>query len=497
MELNPFEIKAEIARIINTLKDEKNFDNFEVNFRTLDLQSDKKIIVKLLLKEINCSSPELIKFMLKRYCPKDELVEHLWGIIKNNLSSNQAKIFSLDLLRDIDTNWSYDECDKYLENPDEFLNSDTEKILGSAIINPEVQIDFLDFLNSLPESDKIVLLDSLANDYSNDELANMLIPVFLSEPGTELGKHALNILGNSKSHLAFHALNDYLNYADENLVPLIKKNISTLKLSGIREDNAHEFYKNLLKSSKPHKFCITYPDGHGCQAVIFSRINEFGKVRFVAVVIDDYKGVRDCFGFNEISQFECNAIIERFYRGQRAVDLKPEYLKAILLNAELSGAKMPYEYVCWRNLLSDIEPAELKTNYKAKKLSNEEFEEILKSDFTDFWFLDSDYSDEFDEFLKLLNKTSAQNYEKIIDENLEKVFFAEEYDVWTKRILNTCVLKHLSGDEKTAQNLYSLYNDKELVREFFKNIIRKSIYEYYFANKDAEKVHAIEEMWVK
>ena len=65
------------------------------------------------------------------------------------------------------------------------------------------------------------------------------------------------------------------------------------------------------------------------QAVIVSRINKQGKVQFVAIVIDDYKGIRDCFGFNEISKFECNTIIERFYRGQRALDLNPELLKAL------------------------------------------------------------------------------------------------------------------------------------------------------------------------
>ena len=99
---------------------------------------------------------------------------------KNNLSTNQAKICALDFLRDIDTNWTYDDFDKYLDNPDEFIDSDTRKILDSAIANPEVQIDFMDFLSSLPDDDKITLLNSLANDYSEDELANMLIPVFLS-----------------------------------------------------------------------------------------------------------------------------------------------------------------------------------------------------------------------------------------------------------------------------------------------------------------------------
>ena len=403
----------------------------------------------------------------------------------------------------IDTDWNYESCSEYLDNPDELVNADTKKILDTAIANPEVQIDFLDFLNSLPDNDKVILLQSLGDDYSKDELANMLVPVFLSQSNTEAGKTALEILGNSKSQLAYHALNSALDFVDETLISAVKKNLSILKLSGIREDNSIAFYKEILKDSKPYKFCITYPDGHGNQAVIVSRINKQGKVQFVAIVIDDYKGIRDCFGFNEISKFECNTIIERFYRGQRALDLSPELLKALLVKAEkLSKHQMPYEYVCWKNLLVDIETENLDKiidliSLNADKLNEQEFENILQADFTDYWFLNSDYSDEFEDFIKLLNETEPKDYEKIIEDNIDNIFYPEEKHVWYERILNVAILKYLAGSEKTAKALYSLYKDENYKRELLKNIVRKSIYEYYTAQKDTEKVYEIEKMWVK
>ena len=58
-----------------------------------------------------------------------------------------------------------------------------------------------------------------------------------------------------------------------------------------------------------------------------------------------------------------------------------------------------------------------------------EFESILQCDFTDFWFLNSTYSDEFEEFLKLLD--DPNDFEKLIDENVEKIFFPDEYKVWS------------------------------------------------------------------
>lgn len=500
IELNPFEIKAEIVNLFEELKGVKNFEDYEVHYRLLDSQSDKKIICKLLFKEINNSDSDknLLKFLLLRYCPAKELSEKLWSIIKNSMTSNQAKIFALDLLRDIDSNWSYDECEQYLDNPEELVDADTKRILDNAIADPEVQIDFLDFLASLSDSDKVTLLKSLGNDYSKDELANMLVPVFMSMSDTEVGKVALDILGNSKSQLAYHALNSSLDFVDEKLVPAVKRNLSILKIAGIREDNSLEFYKKLLKNSKPYKFCITYPDGHGNQAIIVSRTTSGGNMQFVAIVIDDYHGIKDCFGFNNITRFECNTIIERFYRGQRALDIEPAILKSILINAEkLSKHKMPYEYVCWRNLLADIEPKPLKLNYKISQLSQKQFEEILVYDFTDYWFLNSTYSDEFEEFLRKIETISCEKYDEFIDQNVEKVFYPEENIVWTNRILNCALLKHFASEEKAAQNLYSLYNDKNLIRELYKNILRKSVYEYYFAKDDKERVQKIESMWVK
>ena len=500
IELNPFEIKAEIVNLFEELKGVKNFEDYEVHYRLLDSQSDKKIICKLLFKEINNSDSDknLLKFLLLRYCTAKELSEKLWSIIKNSMTSNQAKIFALDLLRDIDSNWSYDECEQYLDNPEELVDADTKRILDNAIADPEVQIDFLDFLASLSDSDKVTLLKSLGNDYSKDELANMLVPVFMSMFDTEVGKVALDILGNSKSQLAYHALNSSLDFVDEKLVPAVKRNLSILKIAGIREDNSLEFYKKLLKNSKPYKFCITYPDGHGNQAIIVSRTTSGGNMQFVAIVIDDYHGIKDCFGFNNITRFECNTIIERFYRGQRALDIEPAILKSILINAEkLSKHKMPYEYVCWRNLLADIEPKPLKLNYKISQLSQKQFEEILVYDFTDYWFLNSTYSDEFEEFLREIETISCEKYDEFIDQNVEKVFYPEENIIWTNRILNCALLKHLAGEEKAAQNLYSLYNDKKLIRELYKNILRKSVYEYYFAKDDKERVQKIESMWVK
>lgn len=514
-QLNPFEIKAEILSILSKLNGVIDPENYEVHYRTLDIQNDKKIIVKLLFKEVSNLKDDgrIIKFLLKRYADEKELIDKLWILVKSNIASNQSKIFALDLLRDIDTNWSYEQCGSYLDNPDEFVDEDTRRLLDSAILNPEVQIDFLDFLNSLPANDKVILLKSLGEDYTKDELANILIPVFLSQSDSEAGRTALNILGNSKSQLAYHALNTSLDFVPEDLKPLVKKNISTLKLAGIREDNSLEFYKEVLKNSKPYKFCITYPDGHGNIALIVSRMNNAGKVQFVAIVTDDYHGIRDCFGFNEITQFECNTIIDKFYKEEKQINLTPSAVKSLLINAEHISHKsnnwlMPYEYVCWKNLLADIQEDTdnikdtLDKTFKAEKINEDILEKITNSDFMYHWFLDSDYSDEFEEFLNLIQKSPSNEFDKLIDENVLKIFYDEEFTIWSERLLTVSYIKLQENLIDEAKNIYNLYNDKNMMIEFFKNIIRISVYQYYYTQKAqniegaSDMVSKIESMWV-
>ncbi len=525
-QLNPFEIKAEITSLISKLHDVKDFASYEIHYRTLDLQNDKNIITKLLFKEIPNIMPEnvgIVKFLLMRYAKHEVLINHLWSIIKNNMSTSAMKIFALDFLRELDTEWSYEECEEYL-NTDELVDRDTQKLLDKAIINPEVQIDFLDFIQALSDDDKLTLLRSLNNDYSGDELANILIPVFLSQPDSEVGKEALKLLGESKSLLAYHALSSSIDLMNDEIKPLIKKNISMLKLAGIREDNSLEYYKKLLSTSRPYRLNLTYPDGQGNQAMIFSRINENYKIQFVAIVLNEYCGIKDCFGFNELSKFECDTIIDRFYREEKSLEISPENFRTLLYNAELTAQKskqsrLPYEYVCWKNLLADIEfdrrPIKtiLDNMLDKHELTMDEFNSTLNADFMVHWFMDAHYSDEFEEFIKDLNtqlKSGAEvDFDQIVDLNVDRIFYKEEKEVWSRKILNCSYLKLITGAPKEAEILYNIYNSNTFKQMFFKFILRKSIYEYYFTiqyNNDTENfsideitqiVAKIESLWVK
>lgn len=524
-QLNPFELKTAIGKLLNKINSVSDIQNCLADFDMLDSQEDKKFISKILFKELVSASNDkipIICFLLEHFLPKEELVTKLWETLKNQNLQSETKITILNLLRELDSDWSYQSCEEYLDDAKSLMDENTKQLLNSAIINPEVQIDFMDFMATIRVQDRITLIKSLSEDFSSDALANILIPVFMAEPDSPSGKEALKLLADTKSPLALHTLEEMKTMATGELLQEIKRSLSTIKISGIREDSTKAFYKKILADTKPHECYITYPDGHGDMAMIFTRITDNKKIRFVSVVINVETGIKDCFGFFEISEFECSKILERFLKDEKTVKSDFRTFKTILRNAEITTIqknqnqwKLPYEYVCWKTLLSDID-------YDNQKISEIIEEQIIPASVTDntinkltetgimtHWFLDYQYSDEFEELLK--NIKSAKNLDSLIEEYSDKVFYPEEKQEWIKKLVMSAYIKYCNGNDEQAQIIYGISKDERVLTELFKQILRRSIYEYLTLikyDKDVEKydlthedievnIKYIEEKWVQ
>ena len=500
-QLNKIQLKAEVLTTITRLQTLQDASQVDELLYVLDNQTDKKAVLDTLMRELVKTTEQkayILCFLLHRLCDKEQLENALWNTLKSPTVSDFVKTVVLNILKDLGNKVDYDNLEEYFESPDDVIDADTKQLLHTAIMNPEAQIDFLDFLYSLHDADKKSLVQSLAEDYTEDALANILIPVFLHDPSSKVGQLALEELGQSKSQLALHALLEAKEYVDEEFLPAIKRNISSLKLAGVREDNTLDFYKEVLSESKPYESYSSYPDGHGNQALIFSREREDETIQIVATVISDKWGIVDCFGFNQISKKEFSRIVERFYGNDLPVFINHTVLKTLLMNAEETvhkhGELMSYEYICWRNLLHDIptEPVPmqyiLEDKFEKKTLTKKELDKICLAEETQKWFIDTDFSVKFYDFTeKLNNNFKKDNYDidldEAIEEDLSKLIDKDEEKIWSKRIMNVAYLKYLANEKNLAGLFYALYFDEYAKHELFKNIIRKSIYEYYVSIK--------------
>ena len=443
--MNKIQIKAEILATLTALMTSSMPQASLIT--DLKKVEDKKAILDVLIRELvnaNEQKAVMICWLLMELIDKDTLNDELWNVIKAPEYNDHVKMIAFNMLKD--------------------------------------------FLNALNDDDKITLIKSLEDDYAFDALANILIPVFLYYINSEVGGVALEILGRSKSQLAYHALENAKSFAPDYLEAKINKALSELKMAGIRVDNTEEFYKNILSETKPYKIYTSYPDGHGNMAIIFSRIRQNRTLQFLAIVTNPRFGILDSFGFNSMTQNDFYKIVDKFYNYQEKYEISPGVAKYLLEQAEnnshSNGEQIPYEYICWQSILLDIEAQKPELDLEKKELSQKDIDKLCMSEYVQNWFFDEITSDAFKGFIEKLsyefkNNNFSVDLDKFIADNFNSVYNAKElaYKLITFNI--SAYLRMLKGDEELALLLYSLGTNYS----FLTNILRKSIYEYYVGKR--------------
>ena len=483
--MNKIQIKAEILATLAALATTSKPDTaLLTDLRNIN---DKHAVLDILIREL-ITAPEqkamLVCWLMTELIDKDMLSDELWNVIKAPEFSDHVKMIAFNMLKDLGNKVDYDVISGYFEQFNELINEETKQLLETAIMNPEAQIDFMDFLNALSENDKITLIKSLEEDYDYDSLANILIPVFLYYMNTEVGFVALEILGRSKSQLAFHAIENAKAFAPQTLHSRINKALSELKMSGIRVDKTEEFYKEILKESKPYKTYVSFPDGHGNMAIIFSRKRENGSLQFLAIVVNPRYGILDSFGFHTMTEQDFYRIVDKFYNYQERYEIKPEIVKYILNQAEenshTNGEPVPYEYICWQSILLDIEAEKPELNLEKIELNQKDIDKLCLSEYVQNWFFDEITSETFSTFIdKLSNEYKKNNFnidaDKFIADHFDEIYTAPELAYKLVTFNLAAYLRYTKGDKELAQVFYSLGTNYQ----FLTNIVRKSIYEYY------------------
>ena len=516
-QLNAFEIKREIARLVKALeKSTILIDTSE--FNTLDQQDDKAGVVKILMKEFHLCNEDampVIKLLLLRYADVEELLTELESIIKNPKNANNIKLHAIELISSFKPDWHEENYDSYLEYDEELIQQETKELLEHSKDNPEIQLDFLDFFSAIPKKDQLVLLDSLKEDQQGLDFANILVPIFLSFPKDEIGLHALKLLSNTKSSFAYEALSQVYDYLDETTQQYVRKSLSELKLSGAasRHENSN--------SHEGALFFMIPPDGEGNLSLLYQKPNK-DTVQLIGIVIDDYTGIRECLGFSSISEFEASFLMEKLSGTDFKTTIKPEIFKQILNDAEKLNYRKsapPYEYNCWKKVFLDIQPEQekiediLKEHYKNTVVTPDDIKEVLNSDFTVPWFYNRTFGDEtetfFDELDSLIknNPVGKVDFAGFIKQHIDNVFYPQEKENWCSRLLLTAYGKYSANEDKAAGVLYKIARDKQATEELFTFILKQSIFQYFlnmlqdkvflkYKQKELEEILSyLEELW--
>ena len=518
MSLSKLELRAKVIDIIDRL----NIDISDIQHQmelTKELKNlgNLELVVHTLLKELNTDDENKIKkvsFLLLEMNSLEHSKDILWEYIKSSDSSDRLKEASCILLKSLGEHITAEDLLDYMDDPQKLIDSETQKLMETALSNPEAQVDLIDFMFAVSKEEQISLIKSLVYDYPGDSLANILSTVAESIDDESVKELCINILSETKSHNALGCLEDILTYStNANLRKQASLALKKLKLLGIssEEGNYGNRGERMCEDSKPYTFFTTYPDGVGSQCVVCSRIDSNGLLSVVNTIVDDIDGVIDCFGFFCITEFDFNKILDRLNNQSITIEITPEYAKKILSEAELLTKKqqysIPYEYSCWKHTLYDIHPADLDIDGCVKKWADEivlpDYKLIEQSNIFSSWFFEESDNEcsknMIEDIFSAVEKEeslSVIDIDNKIDEYFLKIFDEKQLDILFNRMKTCAYLADIQEDVAlrnsvsfVAEEIKNTAKDSLKDIRFLLNILRKTVLEAFLRELNKHKTN--------
>lgn len=367
-------VRSEVLAVIDYLNtlDEPSKQDKNKQLKRLQAIGDQDTVQRILVKELQRATSlriiQIVSELLMEVGSIDSLQDPLWAIIQNPQSSDDIKDAANVILRQLGDPTDPNLYLEYLDDPAGLINRETERMLEVSTRNPEALIDFIDFIFSLPVDEQCNLVRSLQADYPAEYLLNIFIPAIMALPPYETLELLLTMLGEMRTPRTalFLKENEDWFQSDPRLAKAHKKSLNSLKIAGLfREDKLEEARKelaqphSLVTQSTLYQCYATIPDGIGNQGIVMSRERENGDIVMMSVAINDLHGIIDCFGFYELSKADFHKLIEKFHEENTKIHAPHTYCVYKLRQAEALNQqnkfRIPYEYGCWKVLLSDPE----------------------------------------------------------------------------------------------------------------------------------------------
>lgn len=493
------QIRAQVLQAVLRFKNSKFPSDAEIEncIKNLREINEPDFVATLLLKEISVNGSvydNILTLLLFSVSTPVALSQIIFKFLNDKETSDEKKLFLINLLREQGQKVDYEFISSHINNPDEAIDRETKKFLSEAKYSPEAQIDFFDFYFTVNEQDRKMLVDSIIDDYSGDELANILEPFAYFYPEICVDEKIIKALADSKSYFALAPLKwccEHLN--DDNLSKYALKMLNKLSTYGINiSANEKEIYHALLENSRPLSFWYSSADGNSNISCVFARCKDNGFIQTFFTVFNLFSGPVACFGFDEVAQKDFNVILLRFFKSSLHTKISLKEGKAIfdaLSNRAWSNSvKVPYEFICWRHLTYDVEPINKPINaiftskLKKKKVDDTFINKILNSDIFSSWFYDCQSSPKLFDFVNSI-KDSDIDLNKIETEleNLSTTLLNDEKfkNNFIEHILFQAFILSNSDMITTANILYSTTFDDILLNKLLLVILKKSIYNYF------------------
>jgi hypothetical protein len=511
--LTKLQVRAEVLAVIqqlSTLEDSSKESQLKLIKRLRSIENEEYVI-DCLLRELpkgNYDQMQVVAQLLLEFGSLEMLDKPLWSLIKDPNIPDELKDTANVILRNLGDTTDPNLYLSYLKNPQDLIDKETERMLKMASLDPEAQIDFLDFMFSLPAAEQLQLVQSLKDDYPGEYLTCIFLPALEARPSDEVYHLLIEALGNTRSQEAMEVLEKIYEYTDNDFEKKkLKKSLNLLKLSGVKtQKELLQELPDFITNSEIYKCYASPIDGIGNQGIIISRLLTNNDISLFSVVVNDIQGIVDCFGFSQISNRDFERIIKKFQEGTTRVDIPVEYCKYRMMKSEQINRAfkipVPYEYSAWKILVKDItnnfqELDTIVNMLKDEKLINNIDNVYEISDFY-CWFIEDDdhpdilnfFKDNLSYFITIIDDDNihideiAKYFNDRIDEVLDMLFVLSWKMIYFDRLLNEAYLlkmnNYLEEAKLVATAAWTLSEDCNIPLQenrFIRKIMQKSVIE--------------------
>ena len=495
--LSKIQIRAQVLQAVLKFKSAKILSDKDVEncIKTLGEIEDREFVLGLLLKEISGANniyDNVLVLIMFALSDAQLLSKCTFELLCDNNVPDAKKLFLINLLREQGQNVDYDFIQAHISNPDEVIDTETKKFLEEAKVSPETQIDFFDFYFAVSPDDRNMLVNSIAEDYKSESLANILAPFAYFYPDVYINEEIIRALFESKSYFALAPLKWCAkNCPDKKLAKSADKAYKKMIMNGFDDKiENREIYSQLLSKSIPFGFWYSCADGNLNVSCVFARKKDDGFVQAFFTVFNLRRGPISAFGFDEITDEDFKIILLRFFKSSLHAKVPEAEGKLIFDTLSERGwknsIKVPYEFICWRQLTYDIEPYEAKMSdvltkgLKNSKKSKEMIFEILNSDIFSSWFYKGNEPAAFFDLINEIEKKNNPNINDInnfLDTALKKLLSDKEFcNALKEQIAFQAYILRNSDMCNSANALYGAFLDDNLFELLLECLLKKSVY---------------------
>jgi hypothetical protein len=285
-------------------------------------------------------------------------LECLEDFVADPTVSDLAKLSLSPILKELGSEMADDGIVEYLNDPAGAIRQMQMRLLELVGQNEMGVETILEDVVAMPVERRFAFINWLGNS-SDPRAANLLIPLLENQTGKVVLAiiDALEQLGPIAINQTIPALNHIIAASSNRQAKQQARTVlGRLTMQSMLGSEDAAMFEAHQQQYPPHQARVSSIDGSGTQLIMLSWLRPDGLIKGVNVLYQDQKGIKDCYGVDEMDVDQWEALVgDLDEQGFSSFTVPFAYALAIIMEARglnrRTRSKLPIAYAIWRPLI--------------------------------------------------------------------------------------------------------------------------------------------------